>query len=86
MAEAIYILCALTSFVCAYMLLRGYSRSKAGFLLWSAVCFVGLAANNALLIVDKIVLPTSIDLSLWRTFIALGAIVVLLYGLIWDTA
>lgn len=86
MAEAIYILCALTSFACAVTLLRGYRKSNARFLLWSAICFVGLAANNALLIVDKLFLPTTTDLSFWRTFIGLLAMLVLLYGLIWDTA
>lgn len=86
MAEAIYILCAVTSFACAVLLLRGYRNSHARMLLWSSVCFVLLAANNALLIVDKLFLPTSVDLSIWRTSIGLMALLVLLYGLIWDAA
>lgn len=86
MVEAIYVLCALTSFACAAMLLRGYVRSHARFLLWSSLCFVGLAFNNALLVVDLVVLPNSIDLSLLRSALALAAILVLLGGLIWEAA
>lgn len=84
MAETVYILCTLTSFACAVLLLRGYRRSRARFLLWCALCFVGLAANNLLLFVDLVLLP-DVDLSLYRSLTAIGAIAVLLYGLIWDT-
>jgi hypothetical protein len=52
-------------------------------LLWSGFCFAGLTINNMLLVVDKILLP-EIDLSIWRTSAALLAMVVLLYGLIWE--
>ncbi len=83
MAEAVYILCALTSLACAVMLWRGYHRSRARFLLWSSLCFVGLAMNNALLIVDLRVLP-AVDLSMWRTLPALVGIALLVYGLVWD--
>jgi len=53
-------------------------------LLWSAICFAGLTLNNLTLWVDKLVFP-EIDLSLLRVSIALLAMAVLLYGLIWDT-
>jgi hypothetical protein len=46
----VYILCAATSTLCAVLLVRGYRSSHARLLLWSAVCFVGLAANNILLL------------------------------------
>jgi len=39
--------------------------------------------NNFLLVIDKLVLP-SVDLSLWRTAIALVAMLILLYGLVWE--
>ena len=84
MAEAVYILCALTSLACAIMLARGYARSRARLLLWSSLCFVGFALNNALLVVDKVLLPTQVDLTILRTTAALLGLLILLYGLIWD--
>ena len=84
MGEAVYILCALTSIACAVMLARGYMRSRARLLLWSSLCFVGFAANNAMLYIDKVLLPTQVDLSIWRTVAALVGLLILLYGLIWD--
>jgi hypothetical protein len=84
MAETVYILCALTSIACAVMLFRGYARSRTRLLLWSSLCFVGLAANNVLLFVDKVLLPTEVDLQLVRSGTALIALTLLVYGLIWD--
>jgi hypothetical protein len=83
MAEAVYILCAATSLVCAILLARGYQRTRARLLLWSSLCFAGLVVNNLLLIVDFVVFKEA-DLTLWRTASALPALGVLLYGLIWD--
>jgi hypothetical protein len=84
MAETVYSLCAILSIACAALLVRGYLRSRARFLMWSALCFVGLAANNILLFLDKVVFPTSVDLSLWRSAAALIAMLLLVIGLIWD--
>lgn len=84
MAAIIYSLCAATAAVCALMLLNGYRGQKYRLLLWSGLCFVGLTLNNLLLVLDKVVLP-DIDLSLWRLSVALIAMTILLYGLIWDT-
>jgi hypothetical protein len=83
MAEAVYILCALTSLACAVLLLRGYNRSRLRLLLWSGLCFVFLAVSNLVLFAD-LVLFQGIDMSLWRSSIALVGIATLLYGLIWD--
>lgn len=83
MAEAVYILCAVTSALCAVLLFRGYVRSRLAFLLWSSLCFVGLFANNVLLFVDKVLLP-DVDLTVWRTVPAVIGLAVLLYGLVWD--
>lgn len=85
MAEAVYILCALTSVVCAVLLLRGYFRSGLRLLLWSGVCFVALACSNVLLFVDLVLAGPETDLSLWRSAIALVGVATLLYGLIWDS-
>lgn len=85
MAEAVYILCALTSAACAVLLLRGYGRSGMRLLLWSGLCFVGLALSNVLLFVDLVLTGPDTDLSLWRILIALLGVATLLYGLIWDS-
>lgn len=84
MATVVYALCALTSLACAVLLLRGYRRSHARLLLWSGLCFAGLAANNVILLVDKRVVP-GMDLSLWRSLPALLGVAILLYGLVWET-
>jgi hypothetical protein len=84
MAVIIYGLCALTAAWCTYLLLQAYRRGKYRLLLWSGICFAGLTLNNLLLVLDKLVLP-QLDLSVSRTSIALLAMTVLLYGLIWDT-
>lgn len=80
----VYALCALTSIGCAIFLLRGYLRGRVRLLLWSGLCFVGLALNNVLLFVDLRVVP-DIDLSLWRTIPAVVGVAILLYGLVWET-
>ena len=81
---AVYVLCALTSITCAVLLLRGYARSRVRLLLWSGLCFAGLALNNVLLFIDVRVLPET-DLSLVRTLPAVAGIAVLIYGMVWET-
>ena len=83
MAVVIYTLCALTALTCTYLLLQAYRRGRYRLLLWSGLCFAGLTLNNVALVLDKLILP-DVDLSLWRTMLALMAMMVLLYGLIWD--
>lgn len=83
MAELVYALCAATSFACALLLLRGYSRTGARLLLWSALCFVGLTMNNGILFLDLVILP-DIDLSLWRSLTGVIAVGFLIYGMVWD--
>jgi hypothetical protein len=83
MAEGVYIMCALTSALCAGLLWRSYRASRAQLLIWSGLCFVGLALNNALLFID-LVLVHDADLSIARNATALVALCVLLYGLVTD--
>jgi hypothetical protein len=85
LANAIYILCALTSIVCAVLLVRGYRRSRVRLLFWSAWCFIGLALNNVLLILDVRVL-TQVDLEMWRALPAVVGVSLLVYGLVWESA
>jgi hypothetical protein len=81
---SIYTLCALTSLVCTILLLQAYRSGGYRLLLWSGLCFAGLTLNNAFLVLDKLIYP-EIDFAMWRTASALAAMIVLLYGLVWDT-
>lgn len=84
MAEVVYFLCMLTSLACAVLLMRGYSRSRSRLLFWSAMCFVGLTLNNAILVVD-LVFVRHVDLSTWRLVPAAVGFAALLYGLVWES-
>jgi hypothetical protein len=83
MAAAVYVLCFLTSLICAVLLLRGYRQTGVRLLLWSGLCFVGMAVNNGLLFVDRVLFP-DVDLLFWRMIPSLAGLVLLLYGLIWE--
>lgn len=83
MPELVYGLCALTSLFCAGLLVRAYVRGRTRLLLWSSLCFVGLALNNLALVID-VVLGSIVDLSLVRTSIALVAMLLLVAGLAWE--
>lgn len=84
MSSVIYALCALTAMLCTWLLLRSYKQNGYRLLLWSGLCFAGLSINNILLILDRVVFPTAIDLSTLRLLSALIALLPLLYGLIWE--
>ena len=79
MAIAVYALCALTSLACALLLLRAYSADRARLLLWTALCFCGLAMNNVVMFVDVLF---ELDVASWRKLPALIGVVLLLHGLI----
>ena len=81
MAEVVYVLNALTFAACAALLLRGYRRGKQRLLLWSGLCFVGLAVSNALVFVDLVMLPEK-DLYALRLGTAAVSMLLLMYGLI----
>ena len=84
MGPAVYVLGALTSLCCAVLLLRGYGRGKKRLLLWSGLCFIGLTASNALVFVDLVMFP-QVDLFRWRLITAAVAMILLLFGLIWES-
>jgi Family of unknown function (DUF5985) len=86
MAPTVYILGALTSLLCTALLLRGYFRGHRRLLLWSGLCFLGLTVSNVLLFVDLVMLPTTTDLHLLRLATAAAAMLLLLFGLIWESS
>jgi len=81
MEKLTYTLCALTALACTWLLLRAWARTRARLLFWSGLCFAGLTVNNVVLILDRIVFPTEVDLlparlvvgavSVWALAIAL---------------
>jgi hypothetical protein len=83
-AALVYLSCALAALGCAILLLRGYSRTKARLLLWCGICFALLTLNNALVMVDSLVLP-KVDLSIVRQLTALAGIACMLWGLVWES-
>lgn len=74
----------LTVGLCAVLLLRAYRNVKKRLLFWSGLCFAGLTAANALLLIDVASIP---DLSLYRLRLAAAAVsmCLLLYGLIFES-
>jgi hypothetical protein len=73
----------LVTLACGILLLRGYARGRKRLLLWSGICFLGLSASNLLLFLDLVVLP-DVDLYRWRLTVAAIAMVLLVFGLIWE--
>ena len=84
MGPAVYLLGALTSLCCGLLLLRSFGQVKKRLLLWSGLCFVGLAISNLLIFVDLVIFP-DVDLYRFRLGTAAIAMVLLLYGLIWES-
>ncbi len=83
-AEAVYLVCTLTSLACALLLTRAYLRSRVPLLAWSAVCFYGFCLNNALVFLDLVVFQ-DFDLSAIRVVPAAIGVALLCYGLIRET-
>ena len=79
----VYILCVATSVTCAVLLARTYARTRSRLLLWTALSFGLLAVNNLFLVLDLLVLR-QIDFQPVRAVTFIGAILVLLYGFIWE--
>jgi len=82
-ATTVYFLCAVLSSGCAFLLFKGYRKNRVRLLLWSSLCFFGLALNNILFFVDVVILP---DVQMWgsltRNLIGAGSGSLLLYGFI----
>jgi len=84
MPGAVYLLCAATALLCAVLLFRGYARTHFRLLFWSGLCFAGLMIDNVLLYIDIFVVP-EVNLEIWRKIPGLLAIMLLVYGLVWDS-
>ena len=82
-ASAVYILCALTSALCAFLLFRAYGRSRVRLLFWSALCFIGLSIGNVFLYVDMVMYADR-DLTLLRYGPSLLGMIALVFGLVWE--
>ena len=80
MPQVVYILCALTSMACAFLLGRAYRANRVPLLLWSVVCFTTFALTNILLFIDLIVIP-EVDLGPLRNGLTLLGVAAILYGL-----
>jgi hypothetical protein len=83
MKPAAFVLCTLVSFMCAFLLLRGYARGRHRLLLWAGLCFSGLTLANALVFFDLVVF-TNIDLYLVRETTTASSMLILLFGMIWE--
>lgn len=80
---SVYILCLLTCTLCAFLLTRSYFETRVKLLFWSAFCFIFLAANSLLVILDIVVFP-DVNFGVWRPLLSLAAVSILLFGFIWD--
>jgi hypothetical protein len=83
-ATIVYFLCFVASAGCGALLVRSYTRARTALLLWTAACFVLLALNSFLVIVDLVFLPAEVDLQIPRLAVTLIAVATLLYGFIWE--
>jgi hypothetical protein len=83
MSEAVYVLCALTSALCAVLLLRSYARTRTRLLLWSSASFLVFSVANVLLVLDLVLFP-GVNLALIRAVAGFVSMSILLFGLVWD--
>jgi hypothetical protein len=83
MTMALDVLTLLTTLLCAGLLLRAYQNVRKRLLLWSALCFFGLAVSNALRIADLRIL--AVDLYTYRLGTIAIAMGLLLWGLAWES-
>lgn len=87
-ADVVYLLCTLTSLACGVLLLRAFSRNGVRLLFWSGICFLGLAANSLMVLIDldQLVFSNFTGLEIWRLIPALLGLAALCYGLIAESA
>lgn len=83
MGPAVYLLGVVITLLCGFLLARAYTRVRKRLLLWSSLCFFGLSLSNMLVFLDLVVFP-EYDLYRWRLGTAAAAMLVLVFGLIWE--
>jgi hypothetical protein len=81
--DLVYLLCFVTSATSAVLLWRMYWRHRTHLLLCGCLCLAGLAANNALLVIDLVVI-SSPALAAPRAALAAASTLTLVIALIWD--
>jgi hypothetical protein len=84
MTIALDVLTFLTTVLCAVLLLRAYENVRKRLLLWSGLCFLGLAISNALRIADLRIF-LALDLYTYRLGTTAVAMALLLWGLVWES-
>lgn len=83
MATIVALLATITTLLCAALLLRRYAVVKLRLLLWSGLCFSGLALANGLLVAD--LAGEHAGTYTLRLAITAGALMLLVFGLIWES-
>ncbi|MDP2315943.1 MAG: DUF5985 family protein [Pseudomonadota bacterium] len=81
MTLLVYLLCLITALGCAAVLFGAYIRTRAPLLFLAGMCFVGLAANDALVLIDVYVIPGT-SLLRARRVVGFVAVALMLAGLI----
>ncbi len=84
MTAALYILTCITTLLCATLLLRAFVKVRQRLLLWSGLCFAGLTVSNIFVVADLLLFP-SIDLYTYRVGSTALSMVLILFGLIWES-
>jgi hypothetical protein len=84
MAQTVYILGALSSLLCAVLLLRQHFLTRQKLLFWSGLCFAGLTITNIVIFIDLVAMP-QVDLHLWRLGITAVSMSLLVFGLVWES-
>lgn len=84
MLQSVYWICSIVSIGCAVLLLRSYLRSRQRLLFWACGFFVCFAISNVILVMDLVLFP-QIELIMYRNGFTLAGVILLLYGLIWET-
>jgi hypothetical protein len=78
------VLGTLVAGLCAVLLLRAYGSVRRRLLLWAGICFAGLAVSNGLVVADLFIVP-EVDLYQWRLVVAAGSMLLLVYGLVFES-
>ena len=85
MATVVYFLSTIMCLACALLLLRSFKNGGNRLLLWSGICFIGLAVNNVIATIDVNTSRQLMDLSTVRLLISISSLSVLIFGLTWES-